>query len=119
MTLNQIFAGATLMRGRKKLEGPDRMLDVLIGLVIVVVELLVGFLLVSALYEAGVKLNTENASVGFSIAVFGGGAAVVITTLVYLVRIARGVRSWPAPLWGLILLGAACALGYFILSGAF
>ncbi|MEP6479341.1 MAG: hypothetical protein ABJB03_08120 [Rhodoglobus sp.] len=118
MTLNQNFAGANLMRGRRKLEGPDRMLDVLVGIVIIVVELLVGFLAVYTLYETAVQLDTDNASAGFWIALFGGGAALVITTLVYLVRIARGTRSWGAPLWGLILLSAACFAGYFILSGS-
>lgn len=124
MTLNTNFAGATLMSGRRKLEGPDRALDALIGLVILVAELLIGVLVVFALYTAGDAAvqarpaDSEAISTGFAIALFGSIIAVGITTLIYLVRIATGRRSWPAPLWGAILMGIALVIGSLIMTGA-
>ncbi len=116
MSLNQNFSGATLMRGRKKLDGPDRALDVLIGLVIIIVELLIGFLAVDALYQTAAALATTTASIAFFVALIGASIAFVITTIIYLVRISRGARGWAAPLWGLVLLSAATILGYLIMS---
>ncbi len=124
MSLNQNFSGAALMSGRRKLEGPDRGLDALVGVVIFVAELLIGFLVVDTLYLYGVdaaKSATgsalDNIQGGFAIALIGSAVVVGITTLIFLVRLARGRRSWPAPLWGLILLSAATIFGYLVMSG--
>jgi hypothetical protein len=124
MSLNQNFSGAALMSGRRKLEGPDRGLDALIGLVIFIAEIVIGFLVVEALYLYGVdaaKTATGSAlddiEGGYLIALIGSSVVVAITTLVFLVRLARGRRSWPAPLWGLILLSAATILGFVVMGG--
>jgi hypothetical protein len=120
MTLNANFAGARVLSS--KLEGSDRGLDALIGLVILVAELLIGFLGVYALFLFGTEASelgsaqSDAASVGFAIAVFGGGIAVGITTLVYLVRVATGRRSWRAPLVGVILMTVALLVGYFVMA---
>ncbi|MEO7122883.1 MAG: hypothetical protein ABJA94_00625 [Rhodoglobus sp.] len=119
MSLNQNFAGPAARRGR--LDGADRALDTLVGLVILVVELLIGFLVVYALYLFGVGGGdssgvTDNLEGGFAFALVGTVAAVAVTTLVYLVRLARARRSWSSPLWGLILLSVACIVGYFIMQ---
>ncbi|CAN5180893.1 hypothetical protein BH11ACT4_BH11ACT4_22350 [soil metagenome] len=123
MSLNQNFSGAALMPGRQKLDGSERGLDALVGLVIFLAEVLVGFLAVYALYLFGrdaVATSSSAASTletGFLIALAGSVAVVAVTTLVFLVRLARGRRSWPAPLWGLILLSVACGVGYFVMAG--
>lgn len=120
MTLNANFAGARVLPG--KLEGSERGLDALIGLVIVVAEVLVGFLSIYALYLFGIQLRQSNPSgsdatqTGFAIALFGSAIAVGITTLVYLVRIASGRRSWRAPLWGGALMTVSVVVGYLIMA---
>lgn len=121
MTLNANFAGARVLSG--KLEGSERGLDGLIGLIILVAELAIGFLSISALFVFGEELSQSTpsaraaAEIGFAIALFGGGIAVGVSTLVYLVRIATGHRSWRAPLWGGILMTVALVVGYFIMAG--
>lgn len=114
MTLNANFAGARVLS--PTLEGPERGLDALIGVVVLIAEVLVGFLAIFALYEYGLAYYSEGTDFGFSLALFGSGIVFVITTLIYLVRIARGRRSWTAPLWGTILISALTILGYFIMS---
>lgn len=122
MTLNSNFSGAALMPGRGKLQGTDRGLDALVGVVILLAEVLIGFLAINALYLAGSAQTAANPSAtdateaGFAIAVFGGGIAVGITTLIYLIRIATGRRSWPAPLWGAILMTVALFVGYLVMA---
>ena len=112
-----LYAGAT-RRGR--LEGPERALDALIGLVLLVAELLIGLLAALALYEFGLSFGSTvpgHVQFGFAIAVLGGGLIVAITTIVYLVRVIVGRRSWGAPLWGGILMSVAMVIGWFIMSG--
>lgn len=122
MSLNQNFAGATLLSGRRKLDGSERGLDALIGLVIFIAELLIGFLVVYALYLYGVdavaKAGTTSGSIqaGFAIALVGSSIAFGVTTIIFLVRLARARRSWPAPLWGLILLAVASLIGYLVMA---
>jgi len=121
MTLNQNFAGTALSTRRRKLEGSDRGLDALVGLVVLVAELLIGFLSVYALYLYGVAASetttsTDAIQTGFAIALFGSIAIFGVTTLVYLVRMARGRRSWTAPLWGLILISATSIIGYLVMG---
>jgi hypothetical protein len=123
MTLNANFAGATLMPGGGRLAGPDRGLDALIGLVILVAELLIGSQALYALYLAGNAYVETTPSArggveaGFAIAMFGTAIAVGFTTLIYLVRIASARRSWRAPLWGAILMTAALFAGYLVMAG--
>jgi hypothetical protein len=119
MTLNANFAGARVLSSR--LDGPERMLDGLIGLVIIIAVVLIGFMSVYALYVYGTELGensarSESASIGFSIAAFGSAIPVAISVLVYLVRIARGTRSWTAPLTGGILMAVALVVGYGVMA---
>ncbi len=121
MTLNQNFAGATLMLGRRALHGADRALDALVGLIILIAELLIGMLSLNALFLFGTAATTsfpvtEAIQVGFTVALFGSIALFVITTIAYLARIARGRRSWSAPLWGLILMSGLNILGFAIMA---
>jgi hypothetical protein len=123
MTLNSNFAGAVLMVPRGRLEGPERGLDAIVGLVILLAELAIGVIALFALYEAGTAIVGTNPSAtdaiegGFAIAVFGSAAAVLVTTIIYLVRIIMGRRSWPAPLWGTVIMTAALLIGYGIMFG--
>ncbi len=86
------------------------------------VEVLVGLLVLSALGEYGMASDAAVASdgdaltFGVVLAVFGSGIVFVITTIVYLARLATARRSWPAPLWGLILVSVSCVIGYLIMS---
>ena len=118
MTLNANFPGAVQLVTRSRLEGPERGLDALIGLVILIAELFIGLLSIFALYAYGssTPTPTESMEAGFAIALFLGGAIVLITTIIYLVRVIVGRRSWPAPLWGAILMSIAIAIGYAIMS---
>lgn len=122
MTLNANFAGAVQMAPRRMLEGPERGLDGLVGLVILLAELVIGLMSLYALYAAGTGLvesspgSAEAASAGFAIAVFGSGIVVLVTTIVYLARVAMGRRSWTAPLWGTILMSVALIVGYVVMA---
>ena len=108
------------MPGRRaRLEGPERALDALIGLVILAAELTIGLLSALALYEYGLSHGSnvpDHVQLGFGIAVLGGGAIVIITTLIYLGRVIVGRRSARAPLWGGILMSAAMVIGWFVMS---
>src|ERR1700712_3100268 len=98
MSLNQNFSGAALMSGRRKLDGSDRGLDALIGLVVFFAEVLVGFLAVYALYLYGldaVKVPgaaSDDIEGGFIIALVGSAVAFVVTPIIFLVRLARARR---------------------------
>ena len=117
MTLNSNYPGAVRMAARSRLEGRDRGLDALVGLVILLAELAIGFLSIYALYALGVEAGgTDAAEVGFGIAAFGSGIVVLVTTIVYLGRVIAGRRSWPAPLWGTILMTVALVIGYFVMA---
>lgn len=125
MTLNAGFSynspvpGAVQMAARRRLEGPERGLDALVGLVILVAELLIGLLSIYALYELGSAVTESSrqdaVQAGFAIALFAGGALVLITTIAYLGRVIVGRRSWPAPLWGVALMSVAIIVGYFVM----
>ncbi len=124
MTLNANFAGATLLAARQKLQGSDRGLDVLVGLVILIAEALIGVLVVSALFigaTAAIALNpaaTEAVSFGLAVAVFGSAIIVGITLLVYLVRVVTRKKSWRGPLVGAILMAVVLVIGYAIIASA-
>jgi hypothetical protein len=83
-----------------KLDGPERALDGFVGLIVLVVEVLIGLLVLFALNDyataclaAGCQ-SVENLEAGYFIALIVSGLAFFITTIVYLVRLARGRRSW-------------------------
>mgnify|MGYP003611812286 CR=1 FL=1 len=116
MTLNANVSGARVLS--RRLEGPERGLDALVGLVVLVAELLIGFLAITALYEFGqANYVGDSSNFGFAVALFGSIILVAITTLVYLVRIARGTpRSWSPPLWGAILMTVTLIVGFAIMA---
>ncbi|MDP3208714.1 MAG: hypothetical protein Q8M65_06165 [Rhodoglobus sp.] len=121
MTLNASFAGTARASRRGRLGGSERGLDALIGLVILIVELLIGSLALTALYalgleRAGTAADAEAVQAGFLIAAAGSAIFVGITTITYLSRIVRGHRSWTAPLWGIVLMTAALVIGYITMS---
>lgn len=122
MTLNANFPGAVQMR-RRRLEGPERGLDALVGVVVLVAELMIGLIAIFALYETGLAASATNPSAGeainagFLIALFGSAIVVLITTVVFLGRVIVGRRSWPAPLWGTILMTVALFVGYLVMLG--
>lgn len=115
MSLNSQFAlPMAAATGRKRLDGSERMLDALIGTVIFVVELLIGNLSIYSLFLLAEQSGTRSADFGFLLATAGSGAALVITTIAFIVRVAKGSRSWTAPLTGTLLIGAASFVGYLI-----
>ena len=121
MALTANYPGARLGSGRAPLEGSDRGLDALVGLVILVAEVLIGFLAISSLYLFGLEHASdpnafEGVPVGFLVALIGGAGFVALTTLTYLMRVIRGRRSWTAPLWGAVLMTVSVVTGYFIMT---
>lgn len=124
MTLNASFPTHPGQRRAKNIvEGPERGLDALVGLVILLAGLTIGFTAIEALFPFAVGIAQESyspewAELGINVALFGGGGVLLIATLVYLVRIARGRRSWTATLWGTILMSACLVLGYILILGA-
>ena len=119
--LNTSSTGPT--RDPRKLDGPDRTLDALIGTIVFVGGVTILLLGVSELYRIGSEIvarsgSNEDAQIGFLIAaggtiLFGGVAG-----LSFLVKLARGHRSWRAPLWGTILGSVAQIIGFAIMSMA-
>jgi hypothetical protein len=118
VTLNRTVAQPIPSATRRRLEGTDRAIDVSVGLVIFIVEILIGYLVLDALYQVALTLGNSTAAFGFTVAVFGAGLGFLVTTLTYLVRLARGRRSWGAPLWGLIFIAAASVVGYLVITGS-
>lgn len=122
MTLNSNYPGAVRMAPRSRLEGPERGLDALVGLVVLLAELAIGLLSLDALHTAGTALAVTSpgardaTETGFAIALFGSGAIVLVTTIVFLARVVAGRRSWPAPLWGTILMTGAVLVGCAIMA---
>lgn len=104
----------------RKVEGTDRGLDALVGLVILLAEVVIVFLALSALYSVAIdppsSSTTDSLDIGLGIAVLGSLLAAGISTLVYLVRIAVGRRSFTAPLWGTILVSVAVIIGYLVMT---
>ncbi|MBU1587553.1 MAG: hypothetical protein KKH51_06355 [Actinobacteria bacterium] len=123
MTLNANSPGAVRMAPLRRLDGTERGLDALVGAVILVAELMIGLIAIFALYETGMAASatdpgaSEAINAGFLIALFGSGIVVLITTIVFLGRVIAGRRSWPAPLWGTILMTVALVVGYFVMVG--
>ena len=117
-----LYAGSNTT-GRTKLDGPERMLDALIGTIVWVVGLVIGYLSISSLYVYGTLLAEQSSDTGalefgYVLAIGGGGIIYAITTLIFLVRLATGRRTWGAPLWGTIFLSVAVIVGYFVMSSA-
>ncbi len=116
-----IYAGPR--RKGMKLDGPERALDGLIGLILLVAEVIIALLVVFTLVGYGEACDAsgqcatgDGLQFGFLIVLIGGGLAVVITTFVYLGRLVAGRRSWGAPLTGLILFLITAAIGYLVMS---
>jgi hypothetical protein len=121
MTLNATFRETR--SDPRALHGPDRTLDAIVGTVVLATEFLIVLLGISELYRIGVAIvaggaTSGAAEAGFLIALIGSIAIVAITTIAFLVRLARGRRSWTAPLWGTILASAALIFGFLLMSGS-
>lgn len=104
----------------RRLEGPDHALDALIGLVLLVAEIFIGVLAGAALIQYGLSMSnpSEGVEFGLYLAIYGGGAFVIITTIVYLVRIITARRSWPAPVWGTVLMSLSMLVGWIIMASS-
>lgn len=107
----------------RRVDGPDRTLDALIGLIVFAASVTILLLGISELYRVGTAIvdrsgNSESLEVGFLIAVGGTILFGGITTLSFLVKLARGHRSWKTPLWGAILGSAAQFIGFLIMTTA-
>ncbi len=112
---------AALGRSKKRLEGQDRGLDAVVGLIVLIAGLTIGAASLQQLYLFGTENvgdsgASEGIQIGFLIAIIGSALAVGITTISYLVRIAQGRRSWSAPLWGIVLMSAALIFGYVTMA---
>ncbi|TAL45289.1 MAG: hypothetical protein EPN91_02760 [Salinibacterium sp.] len=118
--LNPEYVRAPQMGKRPRLRGSEHGLDALVGLVILVAEISIGLQVLQAMYEFGdaqqYSRSADQLTAGFAIALFGGGIAFVITTIIYLARMATGRRSWPAPLWGTIIMGLSFVVGFAIMA---
>lgn len=118
ITLNASSVPTTSAR---KLDGPDRTLDALIGTIVFAAGLTIVMLGISELYRIGTAIVersgfSEEAEIGFVMAVGGTILFGGIAGLTFLIRLARGHRSWRAPLWGTILASVAQLLGFLIMT---
>ncbi len=107
----------------RKLEGQVRGLDALVGLIVMLAQVTIGFLSLSALYALGASSppagsTSDSIDAGFTIALIGSIAIVALSTITFLIRVAVGRRSWTAPLWGAIGMSFVIAVGYFIMTNA-
>lgn len=107
----------------RKLEGQDRGLDALVGLIVLLAQVTIGFLSLSALYAIGTTAppagaTSDSINAGFAIAFIGSIVIVGFSTITFLIRVAVGHRSWTAPLWGAIGMAFVIVVGYFIMSNA-
>ncbi|MGX5681221.1 hypothetical protein [Schumannella luteola] len=104
-----------------KLTGQDRTLDVLVGLIIVVATLLIGYVSLTALFAYGVAAADANPAgldvieFGWMLGLIGSGILFGITTLVWLGRLITGGRSWAPALTGTILVTIALVLSFVIM----
>lgn len=104
-----------------RLTGQDRTLDALVGLIIVLATVLIGYVSLTALFQYGAEaadvnpFALETLEFGWLTALIGGGIAFAITTLVFLGRLATGGRSWTTALTGAILLTVAVLIGFLIM----
>lgn len=106
-----------------RLEGTERGLDAVVGLVILIAEILIALLVLFALFDFGAACpqnslcpGGDRPEVGFFIVLIAGGLAVVITTFVYLGRVIAGRRSWGAPFTGLILFSVSAVIGALVMG---
>jgi len=122
VTLNTNFAGASIRSLR--LDGSDRGLDAIVGLILSVAGTMIGVLslnqlqLFAASLETGNFFAAEAVQAGFVIAIVGAGLTWLISIVTYLLRIAVGRRSWTAPLWGTIIMTVFLIAGFGVMNGA-
>lgn len=121
MTLNTNFAGVAVRS--RRLDGSDRGLDAIVGLILIVAGTMIGVLSLNQLqlFVASVDPRDAFASggveAGFVIAVVGSALTWLIATLTYLVRIAVGRRSWTPPLWGTVIMSVFLVAGFAVMNG--
>ncbi|MCY7412371.1 MAG: hypothetical protein LH471_04945 [Salinibacterium sp.] len=121
MTLNTNFAGIAQRTAR--LEGSERGLDGMVGLVLVVAGTMIGALSLNELQLFAASsaprdsFASEGIQAGLGIAVVGAGLTWLIAVLIYLLRIATGRRSWTAPLWGTIFMTVFLVAGFAVMNG--
>lgn len=117
-----LYAGPRPKNAR--LTGPERALDAVIGLIVLVAAVFIALLVLAALWSYGeaCDANAQCASgdalqFGYLIVLAGGGLAMLVTAFVYIGRLVAARRSWGAPLTGIILFSIAAVIGWFVMSG--
>jgi hypothetical protein len=122
MTLNTNFAGVAPRSLR--LEGTERGLDAIVGLIVLMAGSLIAGLSVVELFNFGQGAEPRDSfaqeviQLGFVIGVVGTSSVWLISTINFLIRVAVGRRSWTAPLWGIILMTVSLVVGFAIMNGA-
>ncbi len=121
MTLNTNFAGVAVRS--RRLDGSDRGLDAIVGLILIVAGTMIGVLSLNQLQLFAASVDPRDAfasggvEAGFVIAVVGSALTWLIATLTYLVRIAVGRRSWTPPLWGTVIMTVFLVAGFAVMNG--
>lgn len=105
-----------------KLTGSDRILDALVGLIILVATAMMGFVSIDGLYSLGVSAARPNPAAldtiesGWEFALYGSATVFGIVTLIFLIRLLVGTRSWTTALAGTVLVGVAQVVGLIIMA---
>ena len=121
MTLNTNFAGVAVRS--RRLDGSDRGLDAIVGLILVVAGTMIGVMSLNQLQFFAASVDPRDAfasggvEAGFVIAVVGSALTWLIATLTYLIRIAVGRRSWTPPLWGTVIMTVFLVAGFAVMNG--
>jgi len=121
VTLNTNFAGVAVRS--RRLDGNDRGLDAIVGLILLVAGTMIGVLSLNQLQLFAASVDPRDAfasggvEAGFVIAVVGSALTWLIATLTYLVRIAVGRRSWTPPLWGTVIMTVFLVAGFAVMNG--
>lgn len=110
--------------GNARLTGPERALDGIVGLIVLLAGLSIAVLVLSALWSYGTACDASGGcgsgpalQAGYLIALVGGGLAMLVSAIVYLARLVAGRRSWSAPLVGALLFSVAAVVGWLTMSG--
>lgn len=120
MSLNQSYPVAPGAPLSAKLEGTDRWVDTLIGLIVVIATGLIGTLSLTWLFGYGLAVNdlmpSSSTDAGYLLALAGSVIPIGVGMIVYVVRVAFGRRSWGAPLVAAGIMTIALVVGYLIMS---